>query len=256
MKASRCPFASVARTFAMLTPVVLLVQCSMPPQQAWRSIQTHGLLPYLSSSRQYQSPPLRAGSSNAQRYAAHPQSRSTPTANWFSNWNSGMPNRINYGATNSTGYPQNSYFSTRSSNSGSSRNAPRSSSGSPSGARSPDVKIPVEEPTHTPHIVHNPPPDSSTPKTNGSTDAAAADLPYGTAVPGRINMVNSPFAGKTQLVDVSGMSAGQMVKCPYTGKLFKVPPTQQAANQVEPRLEAKIETPKLSEEPQAGDKKP
>ena len=71
-----------------------------------------------------------------------------------------------------------------------------------------------------------------------------------------MNMVNSPFAGKTQLVDVSGMSAGQTVKCPYTGKLFKVPPTQQATNQVAPRLESKIEAPKLSEEPKDGEKKP
>jgi len=71
-----------------------------------------------------------------------------------------------------------------------------------------------------------------------------------------MNMVNSPYAGKTQLVDVSGMSAGQTVKCPYTGKLFKVPPTQQAATHTESRLESKAEAPKLSDEPKAGDKKP
>ncbi|MDI1311422.1 hypothetical protein [Prosthecobacter sp.] len=69
-------------------------------------------------------------------------------------------------------------------------------------------------------------------------------------------MVNSPFAGKTQLVDVSGMSAGQTVKCPYSGKLFKVPPTQQAANRTESRLESKVEAPKTSDEPPADDKKP
>ena len=55
---------------------------------------------------------------------------------------------------------------------------------------------------------------------------------------GRVNMVNSPYAGKTQLVDVSGMSAGQTVKCPYTGKLFKVPAAQQAQNKVESKTEA------------------
>ncbi|MCB1279835.1 hypothetical protein [Prosthecobacter sp.] len=70
-----------------------------------------------------------------------------------------------------------------------------------------------------------------------------ANLPYGTPVPGRMNMVNSPYAGKTQLVDVSGMSAGQTVKCPYTGKLFKVPPTQQASNKTEQRQESKPEAP-------------
>lgn len=124
--------------------------------------------------------------------------------------------------------------------------------------RSPDVKIPVEEPAHTapPRIADNPPTISSVPKTTDSTEATPESLPYGTAVPGRMNMVNSPFAGKTQLVDVSGMSAGQTVKCPYTGKLFKVPPTQQAANRAEARLEPKAEAPKLSEEPKAEDKKP
>lgn len=237
MKASRCPAPCVARMFAMLTAVVLLVQCSMPAQQAWQSIQTHGLLPYLSAARQ--SPPFRTGSSYAQRYAAYPQ-------------------RTPYRAASSTGFVPNNYFSTLYPGSGSSRYVPRTRLSRPSLDRSPDVKIPVEEPNHShsqPHVADHPPPVSATPKTNDSA-AAAESLPYGTAVPGRMNMVNSPFAGKTQLVDVSGMSAGQTVKCPYTGKLFKVPPTQQAANRVEPPLESKIEAPKLSDEPQAGDKKP
>lgn len=239
---------------AVLTAAVLLVQCSMPPQQAWRSIQTNGLLPYLSSSRHYQSPPLRTGMSRSQHYAAYPQRSSTPAAGWFSNWSSGMPNRIHYSATSSSPYPPNSYFSAPSSNLGRSRHVPRKKPGNSSGVHSPDVKIPVEEPTHTPNISQYTPPVSSPTQTNDGT--AAQDLPYGTAVPGRMNMVNSPHAGKTQLVDVSGMSAGQTVKCPYTGKLFKVPPTQQAANHAEPRLESKAEAPKLSEEPQTGDKKP
>lgn len=55
-------------------------------------------------------------------------------------------------------------------------------------------------------------------------------LPYGTPVAGRPGMVMSPFATKEQLVDVTGMAAGDPVKCPYSGKLFRVPPTQQAAS--------------------------
>ncbi|MHB1081669.1 MAG: hypothetical protein ACYC67_19930 [Prosthecobacter sp.] len=237
MKASRCPTACVARMFAMLTPVVLLVQCAMPPGEVWRSIQTNGLIPYLSSARP--SPPFRTGGLYAQRYSAYPQ-------------------RPRYGTTSATGYRPNNYFSTLSTGLGSFRYVPRTRPSSPSLVRSPDVKIPVEEPAHTgaPRIAHNPPPVSSAPKTTDSSPPTAESLPYGSPVPGRMNMVTSPFAGKTQLVDVSGMSAGQTVKCPYTGKLFRVPPTQQAANNVESPLESKPEALKASEEPKAEDKKP
>lgn len=50
------------------------------------------------------------------------------------------------------------------------------------------------------------------------------DIPYGIAVPDRPGLVNSPYAGKYQLVDVTGLKVGQEVKCPYSGKLFRVPP--------------------------------
>lgn len=50
------------------------------------------------------------------------------------------------------------------------------------------------------------------------------ELPYGTPVAGRPGLVNSPYAGKMQLVDVTGLKPGQEVKCPYSGKLFRVPP--------------------------------
>lgn len=56
------------------------------------------------------------------------------------------------------------------------------------------------------------------------TPSPATDLPYGTPIEGRPGFVNSPFAAKHQLVDVTGLPVGMEVKCPYTGKLFRVPP--------------------------------
>ena len=50
------------------------------------------------------------------------------------------------------------------------------------------------------------------------------ELPYGSPISGRPGFVNSPYAAKHQLVDVTGLPVGMEVKCPYTGKLFRVPP--------------------------------
>jgi hypothetical protein len=57
-----------------------------------------------------------------------------------------------------------------------------------------------------------------------------ADIPYGNAVPGRPGLVTSPYAGALQLVDVTGLAPGLEVKCPYSGRLFRVPAAQEAAN--------------------------
>ncbi len=48
------------------------------------------------------------------------------------------------------------------------------------------------------------------------------DLPFGELVPGKTGYVHSPYS-KTDLVDVSGIPTGTKVKCPYTGKTFRVP---------------------------------
>jgi hypothetical protein len=58
----------------------------------------------------------------------------------------------------------------------------------------------------------------------GSASKPKQDIPFGVAIAGRPGFVNSPYAAKYQLVDVTGLPAGMEVKCPYTGKLFRVPP--------------------------------
>lgn len=69
-----------------------------------------------------------------------------------------------------------------------------------------------------PSSAPTPPPEATPPP------SAAPDLPFGTAIAGRPGFVNSPYAAKHQLVDVTGLPVGMEVKCPYTGKLFRVPP--------------------------------
>ena len=49
------------------------------------------------------------------------------------------------------------------------------------------------------------------------------DLPYGTPILGKPGYVYSPYDEKKQQVDVSGIPTGTKVKCPYTGKVFRVP---------------------------------
>lgn len=70
-----------------------------------------------------------------------------------------------------------------------------------------------------------PPSAPTTPPSEPSPPPGATpELPFGNSIEGRPGFVNSPYAAKHQLVDVTGLPVGMEVKCPYTGKLFRVPP--------------------------------
>lgn len=57
-----------------------------------------------------------------------------------------------------------------------------------------------------------------------SSDEIAAER-----VPGRKNLVYSPYANRQQIVDVRGLNAGDKARCPFTNKIFVVPEHASAA---------------------------
>ncbi len=267
MKATRDSLLKVFRLHGPWLAVLLLCQCQMPTREAWQYIRSNGLLTYWGQGASRPSPPFGAGGAPSQRYAYSRSSYLVPrygssTSSYGPYQRSYPPVRTPYLAP-ATRYPGRSYAAPSRVEE---RREPVRPAPRPRPRPQPPTvtRIPVDEPNATPPVVRNespaptPPAPSITARSNGTAPAPvkpANDLPYGTSVPGRPNMVNSPYAGKTQLVDISGMSAGQTVKCPYSGKLFKVPSSQQAANNAEPKLESKLDTPKMSSEPKAEEKK-
>lgn len=75
----------------------------------------------------------------------------------------------------------------------------------------------------------SPAPPSTSPIPSTPVVAKVDELPYGDIIAGRPGFVHSPYAMKNQIVDVTGLRTGQEVKCPFTGKLFRVPPGEQAS---------------------------
>ncbi len=89
-------------------------------------------------------------------------------------------------------------------------------------------EVPVNKyPPSVPRYTPAPAPVSPLPKIAPKPAPQVAplnELPYGIALKDRPGFVQSPFAAPHQLVDVTGLPVGMEVKCPYTGKLFRVPP--------------------------------
>lgn len=117
--------------------------------------------------------------------------------------------------------------------------APAPVTTTPAPAPSAPTKAPTTAPKETaptkpaPSVAKNTPPVKSAPVVSAPPPAApkpVQEIPYGDAIPGRPGFVNSPYAAKHQLVDVTGLPAGMEVKCPYTGKLFRVPMQDMASS--------------------------
>ncbi len=79
----------------------------------------------------------------------------------------------------------------------------------------------------TPPAAPNIPPvvaaSNTKPNAQPPSKPGAQEIPFGFNIPGRPGFVHSPYAAKNQLVDVTGLPVGMEVKCPYTGKVFRVP---------------------------------
>jgi len=84
-------------------------------------------------------------------------------------------------------------------------------------------KPPEPEDTSKPETPPPSTPPSSPPSTPPTTQSKPVeDLPYGIRVVGKKDVVYSPYADDKE-VDVGGLKRGTKVKCPYTGKTFRVP---------------------------------
>lgn len=70
-----------------------------------------------------------------------------------------------------------------------------------------------------------PPPVSVTPPGSMPPPAAPtpAEIPYATRITGKPGFVKSPFDPNGQAIDVRDFQSGQKARCPYTGKIFRVP---------------------------------
>jgi hypothetical protein len=70
-----------------------------------------------------------------------------------------------------------------------------------------------------------PPPVSVTPPSSTPPPAAPApaEIPYANRITGKPGFVKSPFDPNGQAIDVRDFQSGQKARCPYTGKIFRVP---------------------------------
>lgn len=200
-------FRVPARLWGCLCLSGLLAACAMPPREAMRIIRSQGLIPYLTGT--YHPGMLGSGLLHQSR-PSYLYSRPGFVRVPYRPVMAATPPSTRYMVDGETPMPY--------------RPKPRST---------PRRVEPESSTVTTAPSTSNPPRETppSTPKPSAGTEVdPVASLPFGSPVPGRPGMVNSPYAQKRQLVDVTGMSPGETVKDPYTGKLFRVPPLPEASS--------------------------
>jgi uncharacterized Zn-finger protein len=232
---------------------LMLASCAVPPRQAWQEIQTRGLITYLSND----SKPLGVNSTSqvvAQNNAATqlasstalvgPDRPSTPPPSMLNASTmpvaQAVPDLPGYVRTPFTNPPR--LVDVRGMSAGSKVVCPytqrpflvpggvSASSASLASTGSDRTKPSTSERPRTAPVPNsnvaamtNPAPSAPTQPKVTPAPSASVELPYGSPIAGRPGFVNSPYAAKHQLVDVTGLPVGMEVKCPYTGKLFRVP---------------------------------
>ncbi len=249
------PLLNQVRLVAASFATLMLASCALPPHQAWQEIQTKGLLSYYMGG---ESRPLGAASNRTQTLAQNtasaptkasttlvgPAAPSTPPPSMLNSASmpvaQSVPDLPGYVRTPFTNPPR--LVDVRGMSAGSKVVCPYTqrpflvpgsvSSSIASAPSRPKAPEPKERPRTTPvapdtSVAAMSKPSTSAPTTPAVTPAptqAAPELPYGSSISGRPGFVTSPYAAKHQLVDVTGLPVGMEVKCPYTGKLFRVPP--------------------------------
>lgn len=235
--------------------VLTLASCAVPPSQAWREIQTRGLITYLAND----SKPLGIGSGStalAQNNTVSqpsntvalvgPERPSTPPPSMLNASTmpvaQSVPDLPGYVRTPFTNpprlvdvrgmsagskvvcpYTQRPFLVPGGVSASSASLASASSTRAKSSTSSSDRPRSAPAPNSNVAAMNKSAPSAPTQPKVSPTPDTTVELPYGSPISGRPGFVNSPYAAKHQLVDVTGLPVGMEVKCPYTGKLFRVP---------------------------------
>ncbi len=241
---------SPLRLVATCVVTLMLASCATPPREAWQEIQSRGLITYYMGKESRPlgstagSPMLTQSTTPVQTPSqiVGPDRPATPPPAMLNASSmpvaQAVPDLPGYVRTPFTNPPR--LVDVRGMSAGSKVVCPYtqrpflvpgSVKVAPSNVAASRPKAPEapERPRTTPvaansNVAAMTTPAPSAPSVAPTAPAPAAELPYGSPIAGRPGFVNSPFAAKHQLVDVTGLPVGMEVKCPYTGKLFRVPP--------------------------------